>query len=536
MNYEEFRFGSAGAAPLGALKRAGLLDGKGVSFGFDESMRHELKVPNDGSVALFGGTGCGKSAAAFANILIRGQLPGNFICFSPRGELEAVSILSLSLQGFELYFINHTGMLGHPQHRLNPWDHMLIDSVSLIPDAQKAALDLCPTPEGQKQSWPYEDARRWACDFILYDAERSGCVSLPSLYELICAIQGDLDTWCAYLDQMLCSRFESVRNFASEIMALQKAGKDSFSAPLGVLKNALAFMRDERLAWTFSGNDFSLQDLGNPNRKMGVFISWPFEYIETQGTAIRNVLGSSIQNKLRNPGGKPVSVLVDEAGQLGRFPSLRELFTFGRGAGLVSNMAAWQEVSQIRAAFGSQADEIIGSAQFRVFKGVRTMSSAQMVSAMAGTMTLDYDADKEQSDALRLKQQAAQRMLSGEGFFEAAADIRHYAAAQVHRTKQPREILKPDEVLNLPPNTMVAFASGLVEGPIIGTWINHYERRDFAGLYLNNPHHCEDVSIKTHFGTKRARVVEESVPESLAHLPQYSSGRWRYVEGYRPNL
>ena len=82
MNYEEYRFGSAGAASLGALKRAGLLNGKGISFGFDEYMRHELKVPNDGSVALFGGTGCGKSASAFANPLISGQLPGNFICFT----------------------------------------------------------------------------------------------------------------------------------------------------------------------------------------------------------------------------------------------------------------------------------------------------------------------------------------------------------------------------------------------------------------------------------------------------------------------
>ena len=147
-----------------------------------------------------------------------------------------------------------------------------------------------------------------------------------------------------------------------------------------------------------------------------------------------------------------------------------------------------------------------------------------------------YDANIEQSNALRLKQQAAQRMLSGGGFFEAAADIRHYNEAEVHRTKQARAVLQPDEVLNLPPTAMVAFASGLVEGPILGHWVNHFERSDFAGKYLNNPYHDERVLIKTRRGTKKARVIEESVPDTLAHLPQYQNGLWRYVEGYRPNV
>ncbi len=536
MSYQQNRFGSAEAMPLTELKRAGLLDGQGISFGFDETMRYELRVPGDGSVALFGGTGSGKSASAFSNPLIGGHMPGNFICFSPRGEIEKVAMLSLSLQGYEIYFVNHTGMLGLPQHRLNPWDHLQVDSPSLIPDVQKTALDLCPTPANIKSSWSFDDARRWAGDFTLYDAERTGCASLPGLFELVCAIQGDLDVWCSHLDRMLNSRFITVRNFAGEIMALQQEGEDSFTAPLSVLKNALLFMRDERLQWTFSGNDFSLPWLTDKSRKIAVFVNCPIDYIEIQAPAIRQVIGAAIQHKLRSPGGSPVSVLIDEGGQLRNFPSVRDLFTFGRGAGLASNMVAWQEISQIRDAFGGQADEILGSAQFRVFKGVRTMSSAQMVSAMAGTMTLDYDAEKEQSNARRLKQQAAHKMLTGGGMFEAMADVRHYAQSQTHQTKQPREILKPDEVLNLPPTMMVAFASGLTQGAILGHWINHYERPDFAGLYLNNPYHSEDVSIKTRWGSKRARVIEESVPDKLAHLPQYQGGTWRYVEGYKPKF
>ncbi len=536
MNYEQDRFGSAGAVSTHALKHAKIIGGKGISFGFDATKRHELRIPTDGSTALFGGAGSGKSAGPFANALIGGHLPGNFICFDPRGELAAVSMLSLSLQGYEIFYINHTGMLGLPQHQVNPLDHLRIDSPSLIPDAQKSALDFCPTPAGMRASWAFDDARRWLTDLSLYDAERNGCASLPGIYQLLLSLQGDLNQWCQHLDRMLQSRFATVRSFANEIMSLQQEGRESFTAPMGVLQNAFAFMRDPRLQHTFSGNDFSLQWLTEPNRKIGVFVNWPIEYIDTQAPAIRQVIGSAIQNKLRQPGSQPVSVLIDEAGQLKNFPSVRELFTFGRGAGLISNMVAWQEISQIRAAFGPQADEIIGSAQFRVFKGVRTMDSAMMVSRMAGTMTLEYDAVKEQSDARRLKQQAAQRMLTGGSFFEAAADLRHYNEAEEHRTKQARLVLQPDEVLNLPPTAMVAFASGLVEGPIIGHWINHFERADFPGKYLNNPYHGEEVLLKTRWGSKKARIIEESVPDVMAHLPQYQSGTWRYVEGYRPKI
>ncbi|MEW7986884.1 MAG: type IV secretory system conjugative DNA transfer family protein [Candidatus Thiodiazotropha endolucinida] len=536
MDYEQNRFGSASATSLHELRRAGIIGGHGISFGFDETRRHELRVPTDGSVALFGGAGSGKSASAFANALIGGHLPGNFICFDPRGELAAISMLSLSLQGYALYFVNHAGFTGLPQHRFNPLDHLKIDSPGLIPDTQKSALDLCPTPSGIRSSWSFDDARRWANVLSLHDAERSGCASLPGLYELMLAMQGDLDRWCNHLDAMLRSRFPTVRSFAGEIMGLQKEGRESFTAPMGVLQNALAFMQDPRLQWTFGGRDFSSQWLTDPNRKMGVFLNWPIEYIETQSPAIRQTIGSVIQHKMRKPASAPVSILVDECGQLKNFPSVRELFTFGRGAGLINNLAAWQEISQIRAAFGPQADEIIGSAQFRVFKGVRTMESAEMVSRMAGTMTLEYDASIEQSNARRLKRHAAQKMLSGGHFFDAAADLAHYNDAQVHRTKQPRAVLQADEVLNLPPTQMVAFASGLVQGPILGHWINHFERAEFAGLYLNNPYHGEQALIKTRWGSKKRRIIEAPVPESLAHLPQYQGGTWRYVEGYKPGI
>ena len=403
MNYEQQRFGSAKAVSVAELHRSGLLTGNGCSFGFDATKNNELRNTGDGSIALLGGSGSGKSASIFANNLLGGHLPGNFACFDPRGELAAISVLALTLQGYEVYYVNPTGMLTLPQHRFNPLDHLSIDSPSLIADTQKMALDFCPTPSATRSNWAFDDARRWLTELSLYDAELNGCTSLTGIFALIMAMQGDIDVWCNHLDRMLQSRFHTVQSFAHEIMGLQREGKESFTAPMGVLQNGFNAMRDPRLQHTFSGNDFSMQWLTKSNRKIAVFILWPIEYLKSQAPVIRASIGSAIQYKLRNPGSNTVSILVDECGQLGNFPSVRELYTFGRGAGLTNNICAWQEISQLNAAFGAQANEIIGSAQIRVFKGVRTMETAEMVSRMAGTMTLAYDAEMEQSNARRFK-------------------------------------------------------------------------------------------------------------------------------------
>lgn len=536
MNYQEDRFGSARLATHAELRRAGIIGGSGVSFGFDETGRFPLHADGDGSCALFVGTGGGKSLL-FQDNLINGHMPGNVMSFDPRGENAAVSMLALSLQGYSVYCINPTGMLGLPQHRLNPLDHLTIDSPSLIADVQKKALDFCPTPGGVKTSWSYDDARRWDTDLTLHDAEQNGTASLPGIFNLVSMMQGDIDAWCMQLDLMANSRFPSVRTFSNEIMTLQQNGKEGFTAPYGVLQNAYSFMRDGRLHDTFGGCDFSLQDLPH-TPKVAVFVIWPIEYVVSQSAAIRTVLGSGIQNKFRSPGSIPLSIWVDETGQLGALNSIREMYTFGRGAGLIGNLCAWQELSQIIASFGQQADEIIGSAQYRVFKAVRTRQTAQLVSGMAGTMTLPYEPKRMQSDARRLKQHAVQQMMSGQtSMLEAAANLRHYQKAEQLPEKQSRQVLTLDEVLNMPPTAMAAFASGKVEGMISGQWIPYFERREMAGKYLPNPYHdAERVRIKTRFGSKMVPMVEERVPDSLAHLPQYQSGTWQYIQGFRPDV
>lgn len=537
MNYANFRHGSACEAALPALKRAGIVGrSQGAWFGVDASRQHDLRVQTDGSILVFGGAGSGKSAGIYATNLLTNAV-GNSVTFDPRGELSAISVLAATLAGYEMFTFNPTGRCDLPQHGTRPLDHLTVDSPSLIADTQKAAMDICPATAGSagKPKWWEAEAQDWLTNIILHDAERNGCARLRSVYDLLNSIQGDTDTWRHHLDGMSFSRSLSVRRFSGQIAQLQEDGRDSFTAPLGTLQNAFRFMQDPRIAAALDGDDFSMGDPCDPKRKIRIQIIIPIEYAELWAPGIRLLIGAAIQAKLRNIEAPRVSIFLDECGQLGPFNSVRELYTFGRGANLFG-LCAWQEISQLNKAFGVDgANEIVGSAQFRVFKGVRTIESARLVSDMAGTMTLDYDAEIEQSNARRLKERAVHRMLDGGDFLDVMAEIRHQQLAEGYRQKQARRLYTPDEVLNLPPSQMVAFASGLVEGPIRGHWPMYFEQARLAGKYLPNPHFDADrVRLKTRWGSKVARIVRERVPERFAHLPQYESGYWSYIEGYYP--
>ena len=536
------RFGSAREALVEEMKKAGIIGkDRGPWMGLDGRKQHDLRHPGDGSIAIFGGAGSGKSSAIFATNLLSGAVDGSCVVFDPRGELYAICVLALTLLGHRVFSVNPTGMPWAPQHRFNPWDHLRLGP-ALVADNQKLFLDLLPkSSTNRSKDWPTDTARQWASSINLTLVETTGRTSLKKIYEVINSIEGNFDEWCSFLDRMLSSQFPEVRSDAGAMMAAQKNGKESWTAPLAELHIAFSSLRDPRLADALDGDDFSMSDLirtdGDGKPPVTIFLMKPIEYVQLWSPGLRAAIGSAIQTKLRNPGAKRVSLLLDECGQLGAFPSVVELFTFCRGAN-IQGICAWQERAQIEGAFGPhQADAIISSAQIRSFSGVRTDNTARLVSAMCGVETLEFRPTVNQSQAVMAKQQALLAVLRGGSLQDAVAQIRHHNLGAQHLQKQQRPLLTPDEVLNLRRWEAVTFASGLLPGPIFGHWRPYFEDPCLAGLYLGNPFiDAQSVLVATRGGSRRLRVIEEDVPKAWATLPQYAGGSFKYVEGHKPSI
>lgn len=533
MNNERYRFGSASWAQEPDLKRAGLFEGRGLQVGYVGNK--PICLETDAPIITVAGAGSGKMRDLLALGVARNASNRNFI-LDPRGEIASVTMVNFALQGSYLYCWNPTGMRGLPQHRVNPLDILKLHDPHFHADCKFIAESLIPTSGASNGRYFELRAREWIENIIKMLVERDGRVSFPSLYRIINWIESDSGSWADCLEAMLGSSMDSVKRTAGEMLAKQQESEKEFGSIIGEIYAHLNFLDDPMLQASLEDADASLADTCNTVHPTSWAINVPIEYVGLWSPILRTMFTVQMLYKSRAPSAPRVTMIIDEAGQLGNFEALLRAFTFGRGAG-VQVWALFQDVGQIVRNFGAPALQgFMGSSALRQFFGVRDYQTAQMISSMLGAETLEYDDSLRQADARRQKINAAMNVMNGGDPFAAYSDLRYHGFAQTHRTKQARALMMPEEILSMPEDRQLLFISGKNLKPIFAEKHPYYTRPEFAGRFLPNPFHPphDAVVIPSRWGQRRAKIIREPVPQQFAHLPQYAGGEWSYVEGFRP--
>ena len=227
------------------------------------------------------------------------------------------------------------------------------------------------------------------------------------------------------------------------------------------------------------------------------------------------------------------SGLIDEAGQIGAFPMLIKLFTLGAGLG-ITPMAVFQSSEQMNGLGANGRSILTSSAGLQINFAARDIDDATRLSKMLGVQTLSYDNHLKQSEAAVIRREMMNGMIEGADPFQMNSRLKHLRGASVHQTKERRPLYTPDEVLNAPDGEAFMFADG-VQFPIKVERRHYFEQRLWAGRYHPNPFHppSDKVRIQTRFGARSRRVFREVVPRRFAHYPQYQSGLWSRIKGYR---
>lgn len=90
----------------------------------------------------------------------------------------------------------------------------------------------------------------------------------------------------------------------------------------------------------------------------------------------------------------------------------------------------------------------------------------------------------------------------------------------------------------MPQSQALVLASGYGVPPFVADKTPYFANKAYRGLYRPNPYFDRDlstISVPGSWGGRKVlRVIREAVPASHAHLPQYQSGEWTYLEGHRP--
>lgn len=530
---EQYRFGSAGWADEYQLRAAGLFDERGLPIGFIGKRR--LWLEGDAPLITFGGAGTGKLTTVLGHVLCAVK-DRSMIVLDPRGEMAATFAPALTHHGVKTYRWNPYGLHGLRAHRCNPLDPIDPGKATFHADCKLAAQALVSVTSTGDGKYFERRGSGWVETFIKFDVERHGHASLSRLMAMMNLAESGSPHWPDLIEAMTRSAFPDVRRTAGEMITKQQDSQREFGSIMGEIYGCLSFLDDPVLRASLEEPEFSLEEVCTSSQPVVVFIMIPAEYLHQCSPALRLFLTACMLHKSRHPGSRRLLMLIDEAAQLGTFPTLIWLYTYGRGLG-IQPWTFWQDVGQIARNFDPAAvDTFLGSAQMRQFLGARDYPTARLISNMLGTETLEYNDTRLQEEAARQKRLAVQRVFQGEDVYSAAMDAAHYGRAARQKTKQARKLMTEDEVLGLAGDKHILFISGNEPLAVLADRSPYFERPEFSGLYLPNPYHPprESVQIATRWGSKRARVIREPVPEKFASFAQYQDGTWAYVEGYKP--
>lgn len=303
-------------------------------------------------------------------------------------------------------------------------------------------------------------------------------------------------------------------------------------------------MADPALQRTFTGTagaDFTLDALTQADaRPVSVFLIMPAELIAQNAALIRQFFSTLRTLKQRKPDAPTLNLVMDEAARLGRFPEIAEFYSIGRGFGL-SPLAVYQDIGQIRENLGPNgAMTLSASADVEIYLGggISDLETAQHLSRKLGNTTLAVDDALTNTRAARAKREMLHGMLfGGADPTKTGLALRALDYEMRHQRKQARALMTPDEILAMPANKALVWASGYGVRPFAVDKVPYYACRAYAGRFFPNLFHDRDqsrVQVPTLWGMRSRRVIVEAVPDSYRDFPQYRNREWAFIEGFRP--
>lgn len=530
---EAARFGSAAFASEQQIAEAGIFtkadDALLIGFVGDRPIFYS----GAGGMLCTAGARGGKLATLLGYNLCHGfACNSTFVVLDMKGELAAISQDQTPDEKFCIYW-NPLGLHGLIQHRINPVDYIRADSPSLVSDV-KVFCENMITKSGSADNKYFEGrAREFLEGIILTLVKLHGQLTLPLLYRTINLIPGNSDAWLDFAWEMNQSGFPLSVRIEEEIAKAhgEDGNAGGFKGIIGEIFHAFSSLSDPTLMNAVSPPfDFSFGDLCSSSRSYQVYLMPPAEFVQSWAPVLKAMFVAGMIYKSRSPQAPRQTWILDECAQLGGFPLVTKLFTYGAGIG-IRPWAVFQATKQMRQ-IGADAEGIItSSASLRSYFATRDIESATAVSRMLGVETLEYNDELEQSGARLARRQAAEALMFGADPFAIGRQLKHQNLATAHRTKQQRMLRTPDEVLNTPPDKQYIFCDAL-QSAIYADRKPYYEQEFMAGRYHSNPHHppLDKVRVMTRRGGQWRRVVVSKVPRRFAHYPQYQNGLWSRVK------
>jgi len=532
-------FGSSKMSGYRDIWRAGMFEQTPTSIFAGQYAGRDLWYSGAAGALLVGGARLGKLSSLLYRVLCRGAYDGGSLVYvDPRGEGACLSYLQVLKDGTakSVVCVNPEGKHGLPQHTLNPTDYLRKDSRTLISDLKVFWENWLPDNGGKDGLFFSQRGRQVGEDLSLALINRDGTLILPELYRVINWLVAGGQRWIDFAyEHMHCSGIERLYDAEEAIAGMRQDRAGGFPGILGELEKSVGCLSDPLLSDQLKPPfDFQLKELCRDDHFTQLYLIVPVEMISIWAPVLKSIFVGAMIEKARRPQAPEQLWIIDECGNMGRFPLIPKMFTYGAGIG-VKPYAVFQSVGQM-AEIGPNAEQLItSSAGLQMYLPARDLKSARHVSDILGTETLDLEDDLTQVRANAKRTQLMAGILSGADPFAAFTEMAQLNYERSHTRQIARDVRKPDEVMRTERSGVYGICDGL-QNPYYGQRTDYWLRRDMAGSFLPNPYYppLGSVLLRTFWGMRRRKVITEPVPDHLSHLPQYQSGLMSYIEGHKP--
>lgn len=496
-----------------------------------------LRFPDQEPSIVIGGAGSAKFSALGAYQLVHPSTH-NFFILDVGGQYQSTTFHWNVAEGRKAYSINPYGISSYPDinHALNLWgilkeDEYLFDNAKRIMEMGVTDRDM-----GGDNAWVPKGAKRWGARILIVLVYLDGGVTPLSFWEALNTIETDGD-YLKWLGRFAEDLPYKVYSNLVEMYAKKHNSEKEWGAIFGCLKDNFDWLSSPRVAESVSGEEDFLRDLGDPNKKVGVYYALPGGGSKFNESLTRMVVGIAQLHCVRAGMGARPLFYIEEAASLGAADFIKSAVSEYRK--YFRTILIYQSYGQLEGLFGKAgAQEIIDSCGMQLYMGggIREITSAQRLADTVGKITIHVDDAMAQAEHLHKSHQDwVDALLHGGDPVAAAHKQIHESRQSEQQRKIGRYAIDAAEILSLKDQVLVV-SPGSGIAPILAQKLPAYWTNSaMGGRYGPDPLFppLDRVVTQGRFFNRTRRFIREQVPEHMASWPNHSNGQIAYVQGYK---
>jgi type IV secretion system protein VirD4 len=433
-----------------------------------------VRLPQAITAVCFAPPGAGKSTGLVIPFLLTCEESCVVIDFS--GELALATANVRRRMGHEVVILDPYGVVTPKLHMksatYNPIDGINKNSPLALDDCNGVAKELVVRTGDEKEPHWLDSAEAHisavAATVVQYGTpgrrslqEVSDVLASPNKLELCKKLMKQSLAW----DGMLARHGSKLDFFVD---------KEKGSV-LTTVNRSLRFLDTPAMAASTRASSFNPAKL--KRGKMTVYIVLPPEQMKAGMGWLRLIVGSMIRAVVcEGPDERrKVHFVLDESASLGVMDSIEDLVDKMRKYGCRAQFY-YQSAGQLMKCWPKDQGQTLMSSASKIYFGVSDIQTAQVVSAMLGkeTIVVEGGGSGTSGGSNRGWSQSAQGGSTSGGSNNGWNSNESWQQA-------PRELLKPEEVISLPPLIAISFPGGGVP-PVCTRLVRHFEEPRLAKL------------------------------------------------------